>query len=524
MSEQSRLEQVLPPGWTHVQRELIYGLLVIILGLFWMASWLRERGTQFESINEKKSQWWNLNFRARKEYVQHARRLLSDGFRQFKGPFSILTDGGRVIMLPPEMIDAVNEKPQLSFQRFTEEHFLANYDTFRTFRSPPPGLFEEAVMTGLTRSLPKFTKALSKEMTSCLDDTWNPILSDGEWHEMEIRKDILKWVARLSTRIFLPSDFAENQEWLRVSVEFTTDAFIASTICRFMPRIIQWPMERFFPLCRKVRRDYRTAASLLQPVIDERHKEISAAQHQGRQPNLPDDAIEWFRNASHGKAYHEVDVQMGLSVAAIHTTSDLLLQALLNLGTHPELIPPLRQEAISVLQHSGGWKKSSLYNLHLLDSFFKETQRLKPINMATMHRTATSTIHLSNGLEIKKGSRTAISSHRMWSSQYYRDPETFDAYRFLDPSLGHKRHFVSTGPEHLGFAHGKHACPGRFFAANEVKIAMVHLILKYDFRLEDPGMARWLEYGSAMIANPKAKMLVRRRREVEIDLEALAVE
>lgn len=50
---------------------------------------------------------------------------------------------------------------------------------------------------------------------------------------------------------------------------------------------------------------------------------------------------------------------------------------------------------------------------------------------------------------------------------------------------------------------------------------MVYLILKYDFRLEDPKMAKWLEYGSAMIANPKAKMLVR-RREPEIDLEGLA--
>ncbi|KXS98486.1 hypothetical protein AC578_2609 [Pseudocercospora eumusae] len=121
MSEQSRLEQMLPSGWAHVQRELVYGLLVIILGLFWIVSSFKERGTHFESINEKKSQWWNLNFKARKEYVLHARRLLSDGFRKFKGPFSILTDGGRVIMLPPEMIDAVNEKSELSFQKFTEE-------------------------------------------------------------------------------------------------------------------------------------------------------------------------------------------------------------------------------------------------------------------------------------------------------------------------------------------------------------------------------------------------------------------
>lgn len=29
---------------------------------------------------------------------------------------------------------------------------------------------------------------------------------------------------------------------------------------------------------------------------------------------------------------------------------------------------------------------------------------------------------------------------------------------------------VTTSPNHLAFGHGKHACPGRFFAATEIKI------------------------------------------------------
>lgn len=70
-----------------------------------------------------------------------------------------------------------------------------------------------------------------------------------------------------------------------------------------------------------------------------------------------------------------------------------------------------------------------------------------------------------------------ISSHRMWSPDIYEDPEKFDGYRFLNrrkvPGLEMKSQLVSTSTDHLGFSHGKHACPGRFFAANEVKIAMV---------------------------------------------------
>lgn len=50
---------------------------------------------------------------------------------------------------------------------------------------------------------------------------------------------------------------------------------------------------------------------------------------------------------------------------------------------------------------------------------------------------------------------------------------------------------------------------------------MLHLILKYDFELKDPSMAKWMEFGTAMVANPKARISVR-RREPEVDWEALA--
>ena len=37
----------------------------------------------------------------------------------------------------------------------------------------------------------------------------------------------------------------------------------------------------------------------------------------------------------------------------------------------------------------------------------------------------------------------------------------------------------------ITFGGGKHACPGRFFAVNEIKICLHKLILKYNFRTEN---------------------------------------
>lgn len=40
---------------------------------------------------------------------------------------------------------------------------------------------------------------------------------------------------------------------------------------------------------------------------------------------------------------------------------------------------------------------------------------------------------------------------------------------------------VSTpGDTFLGFGHGKHPCPGRYFAAHEMKLMLAHLVQNYD--------------------------------------------
>jgi hypothetical protein len=56
----------------------------------------------------------------------------------------------------------------------------------------------------------------------------------------------------------------------------------------------------------------------------------------------------------------------------------LATQVIYDLAQNPDIIGPLRKEIIEVLTE-GGWKKSSLYNLKLMDSVIKETQRLKPL-------------------------------------------------------------------------------------------------------------------------------------------------
>ena len=39
---------------------------------------------------------------------------------------------------------------------------------------------------------------------------------------------------------------------------------------------------------------------------------------------------------------------------------------------------------------------------------------------------------------------------------------------------------MNTSETFLAFGHGRHACPGRFFAVHELKLLMAYIVLNYD--------------------------------------------
>lgn len=133
-------------------------------------------------------------------------------------------------------------------------------------------------------------------------------------------------------------------------------------------------------------------------------------------------------------------------------------------------------------------------------------------------------VQLPNGLTIKKGNKVAVDVTHMWNDQYYDDAQRFDGYRFArmreTPSEDYMARLVTTSRNHLGFGHGTHACPGRFFASNEVKITMCHLILKYDWKLPEGPQPQYTPHGLSYLMDPTMKLLIRRREE-ELDISAL---
>lgn len=190
----------------------------------------------------------------------------------------------------------------------------------------------------------------------------------------------LALVCRLSSRVFLGEMLCRNEDWLQITSEYPVNAFFAAAQLRIYPKILRPIVHWFLPECKLLRRQAATARSIIQPVISQRQQEKRKALEEGRPVPKYDDAIDWAEEESKQYKYEPATLQLGLAIAAVHTTTDLLSKTIIELLAHPELIQALRNEAIEVLR-THGWTKAGLYNLKLMDSVLKETQRVKPISM-----------------------------------------------------------------------------------------------------------------------------------------------
>ncbi|KAK0721806.1 putative cytochrome P450 monooxygenase [Lasiosphaeria miniovina] len=459
----------------------------------------------------------------KKQFVAGARQLVAAWFAAHPDrPARMTSDFGDVTLLPPSLANEIRNDDRLSFSRWTYKAFHAHLPGFEGFRegSRDSHIVQAVILKDLTKYLNKVTAPLSEETGLTLAELL-PTGDGKEWQTINLRETMLRVVARISSRVFLGEELCRDEAWLDVTRNYTLAAMAAAAELRLWPSPTRLVVHWFLPSCRRARALVAAARRAIEPVLEQRRR---AKRENAESAAMFDDALEWFERTAGGRDYDAAIAQLSISMAAIHTTTDLVCQVLLDLAAHPDVVEPLREEIAAALR-DGGWRKTSLYNMRLLDSVIKETQRLKPIGIVAMRRVALSDVTLSDGTAIHKGSVVAVSSHGMWDEAVHANADTWDGQRFLRMRSGsggeHAAQSVSTGPDHLAFGHGRHACPGRFFAVNEAKIALAHLLLKFDWRLPagaPPPVARAMGFNLA--ADPFASMQYR-PREPEVDVDAL---
>lgn len=185
----------------------------------------------------------------------------------------------------------------------------------------------------------------------------------------------------MSTRAFLGRELAQNEDWIHVSVTYSIDAFHAARELRQWPSILRPIVYRFLSSVHKIQKSKALGTAILDKEV-QRRKTIRCSQVPTESVSCPADTLDWMNDICHemNLAIDMFDRQMALSLAAIHTTSNLFTNIMYDLAVHPELIQPLRDEISLAFTEDGYLKKTTLIKLKLMDSVMKETQRVNPIS------------------------------------------------------------------------------------------------------------------------------------------------
>ncbi|KAK7742722.1 hypothetical protein SLS63_000287 [Diaporthe eres] len=475
---------------------------------------------------------WMKIEKARRRYTVQGTQLVAEAIEKFSQPYQIATDVGVKIFLPARYAEEIKNIKQMSFKKALQWEFFLDYPGLRALQAltHDEDIVQKVTRQNITQSLNLITDDLSEEANMVLEEKLG---ENEEWTSMALKPFVLDLVARLSSRLFVGEDLCRNDEWLELSKNYTLDSFAAGRALRSWPFALRRIMVWLLPEWKKIRQDVADARRILAPVVDKRLEWNRMADAKGVPRPKTGDTIQWFQDAfeRNGLEPRPADAQLALSVVAIHTTTELLTGTLLDLAQNGDFIDSLREEMIPILEEQNAvgngdaegtgkrhWKKNSLYKLKLLDSALKESQRMHTRDIASMRRIAEAPVKLSDGTVIPKGAFTWVTLDAYRNPDIYANPKEYNPRRFLDlrnqPGQENKWQLVSTTADHLGFGHGEHSCPGRFFASNEVKIALVHLLMKYDWKLADgqrPGDV--VKGGSEIGVDAEARVLFRRRQE-----------
>lgn len=326
-------------------------------------------------------------------------------------------------------------------------------------------------------------------------------------------------------------DLGANEAYLNLCTAFAQDVPIAGIVIRMVPSMLHPLLAPIITLPNRYH-NYKIR-QILRPEILRR---LQIAERGG--DDAPNDFLQWFITYARKSLEPEESTPKYLSdriatvnFAAIHTSTFTSVNAIYDIASSPDMatiLSEIRTEVRSVMPPGDEkWSKSSVTAMVKTDAVLRESMRYSSFMTGALHRkvVAKEGITTPDGLHIKRGNVVAVPAlpvHR--DPNTYHNPDTFVPLRFLrstgedsqqqqtEERKARSTNTVDTSLVFLPFGHGRHGCPGRFFAANELKLLLAYIALNYDI---EPLKARPepIAFGSVLTPNPNVSIRIRRKKD-----------
>ncbi|RIB23043.1 cytochrome P450 [Gigaspora rosea] len=373
-------------------------------------------------------------------------------------------------------------------------------DVFKKFTGHTPSNIPRVVHEQVSGKISVYTSRMQKELVSGIEN----FIGDCKEPKVigNIQETILRIVAKPIANVILGDEGAKFEDIIVSFISFITAEreiekmvsapgfllCIHPSIYKFITMI---PLKfGWNPLTQH--RDL--FVQLCKPIIEER---ICQRKQLGEKYIQKDDLLDFFLSDSGTDVIDNnlLDHLFGdvykIVFAAINSTSRTLSFALFDYGGRPELWNELYEEQLKIHNESNGYLSTEDVNKKMvkLDCFLKESFRFSLDIAALPHTVVGDSYTFSNGTTVPKDRDIYVYSKDVaFNNKFFGETSNeFQPKRHITSfSNGKTVHSPATKVDRsfITFGGGRHACPGRFFAVNEIKMCLHKLILKYNIRTE----------------------------------------
>ncbi|RAR08742.1 Cytochrome P450 [Stemphylium lycopersici] len=267
-------------------------------------------------------------------------KMLKNGLPMFR---VTVDDGSEVLILNDRYLKELKMLPDsaLNFAAAINSDLLAEYSHVKV--AGPVG--QHAIRSDLTPRLSRLMPSIASETVFALKHyfPWE----SGDWTPIIAFEAALNAVAQVSARLFVGEKLCRDPRWLRSSKASTMMAFATILAMKRWPGWVRPLVYRFVPEARELEKARAEAKGLLR---------AAAKAQLGRGSESPEDFLaHWVisKNPAWAQDYDaQVDLQLELSVAAIHTTTNAFTNMIFDLAAHPEYVQILRDEIKAALAKS----------------------------------------------------------------------------------------------------------------------------------------------------------------------------
>ncbi|KAH6657410.1 cytochrome P450 [Truncatella angustata] len=463
---------------------------------------------QLPVIGARPGEWFSLT-RARWRNARDMRDATLVAYKQYRDQPCLLpiAGGNDNVVLPIKELQWLLDQPDsvLSMHASTSEDLQLQHTIMDPKLVGENPLHQQLISTTLTRETGNLIPELYDELRQSIDEIWG---KDTLTHREVVVWDVMQRViGRVTNRVFVGLPLCRNEELLKTGIACAQDIPVTATLLRFIWKPLRPIVGLFITMPHRIHtnRFYR----IMKPEIDRRLKAFDAQQvdpEAKASKSESNDFLQWsIKQAKatgdpyHWKSYSLACRIMLLNFASIHTSSFAITHVLLDLASSKqEYIDELREEIREVLaDHGGQWNKRTLAALSKLDSTMRESQRLNSFATLATSRTvvALNGVKTPSGVEVPFGARVCAQSYPVFHDEsIYPDPYNFRPFRFAEKRNNAtegtyiekaRQAWATTSTEYTAFGHGRHACPGRFFASSELKLMLAYILMNYDLEFQE---------------------------------------